>query len=133
MHGAPFDMWRLDFQLLDGQDADEEMQPEKVHARIKAHFDMMGLHNIDYELVLTSIYRTNALSLPTYNKGRVLFAGDAAHQVPIFGGAALITATPMPTTCHGSWPAWSRGAPTPACSTLIPRNDVAPFWTRWPS
>lgn len=89
MHGAPFDMWRLDFQLLDGQDADEEMQPEKVHARIKAHFDMMGLHNIDYELVLTSIYRTNALSLPTYNKGRVLFAGDAAHQVPIFGGRGV--------------------------------------------
>lgn len=89
MHGAPFDMWRLDFQLLDGQDADEEMQPEKVHARIKAHFDMMGLHDIDYELVLTSIYRTNALSLPTYHRGRILFAGDAAHQVPIFGGRGV--------------------------------------------
>lgn len=89
MHGAPFNMWRLDFQLLDGQDADEEMQPEKVHARIKAHFAMMGLDNIDYELILTSIYRTNALSLPTYNKERVLFAGDAAHQVPIFGGRGV--------------------------------------------
>ena len=89
MHGAPFDMWRLDFQLLDGQDADEEMQPEKVHARIKAHFNMMGLPNVEYELVLTSIYRTNALSLPTYNRGRVLFAGDAAHQVPIFGGRGV--------------------------------------------
>lgn len=89
MHGAPFNMWRLDFQLLDGQDADEEMQPEKVHARIKAHFELMGLENIDYELILTSIYRTNALSLPTYNKQRVLFAGDAAHQVPIFGGRGV--------------------------------------------
>lgn len=89
MHGAPFDMWRLDFQLLDGQDADEEMQPEKVHARIQAHFEMMGLGKVDYDLILTSIYRTNALSLPTYNKGRVLFAGDAAHQVPIFGGRGV--------------------------------------------
>lgn len=89
MHGAPFDMWRLDFQLLDDQDAKDEMEPEKVHARIQAHFKMMGLEDINYELLLTSIYRTNALSLPTYNKGRVLFAGDAAHQVPIFGGRGV--------------------------------------------
>jgi len=88
MHQAPFDMWRLDFQLLDGQDADEEMQPEKVHKRIRAHFDLMGL-TPDYELLLTSVYKTNALSLPTYNKGRIVFAGDAAHQVPIFGGRGV--------------------------------------------
>lgn len=88
MHQAPFDMWRLDFQLLDDQDADEEMQPEKVHKRIRAHFDLMGL-DPDYELLLTSVYKTNALSLPTYNKGRIIFAGDAAHQVPIFGGRGV--------------------------------------------
>ncbi|TFL11357.1 hypothetical protein CSC67_15320 [Pusillimonas caeni] len=88
MHQAPFDMWRLDFQLLDGQDAEEEMAAEKVHKRIRAHFELMGIQ-ADYELLLTSVYRTNALSLPTYNRGRVLFAGDAAHQVPIFGGRGV--------------------------------------------
>jgi 3-(3-hydroxy-phenyl)propionate hydroxylase len=88
MHKAPFDMWRLDFQLMDDQDADEEMQPEKVHQRIRAHFELMGIAP-EYELVLTSVYRANALSLPTYHQGRVLFAGDTAHQVPIFGGRGV--------------------------------------------
>ena len=49
---------------------------------------LMGLKP-DYELVLTSVYKANAISLPTYNTGRVLFAGDAAHQVPIFGGRGV--------------------------------------------
>lgn len=88
MHKAPFDMWRLDFQLMDDQDAEEEMRPEKVHQRIRAHFELMGIAP-DYELVLTSVYRANALSLPTYHQGRVLFAGDTAHQVPIFGGRGV--------------------------------------------
>ncbi|MDM0058919.1 FAD-dependent monooxygenase [Variovorax fucosicus] len=88
MHKAPYDMWRLDFQLMEDQDAETEMQPERVHQRIRAHFDLMKLQP-DYELVLTSVYRANALSLPTYNQGRVLFAGDAAHQVPIFGGRGV--------------------------------------------
>lgn len=88
MHKAPFNMWRLDFQLLDEQDAEEEMRPEKVHERIRAHFELMGIKP-DYELVLTSVYKANAISLPTYNKSRVMFAGDAAHQVPIFGGRGV--------------------------------------------
>lgn len=88
MHKAPFDMWRLDFQLMDDQDAETEMQPEQVHARIRAHFELMGIEP-NYELVLTSVYKANAVSLPTYNQGRVLFAGDAAHQVPIFGGRGV--------------------------------------------
>lgn len=88
MHKAPFDMWRLDFQLMDDQDAEEEMKPDKVHERIRAHFELMGLKP-DYELVLTSVYKANAVSLPTYNSGRVVFAGDAAHQVPIFGGRGV--------------------------------------------
>jgi 3-(3-hydroxy-phenyl)propionate hydroxylase len=88
MHKAPFHMWRLDFQLLEEQDAEEEMRPEKVHERIKAHFKLMGLKP-NYELVLTSVYKANAISLSTYNKSRVLLAGDAAHQVPIFGGRGV--------------------------------------------
>ena len=88
LHKAPFDMWRLDFQLMDDQDAESEMQPERVHRRIRAHFELMGIKP-EYELVLTSVYKANAVSLPTYNIGRVMFAGDAAHQVPIFGGRGV--------------------------------------------
>jgi 3-(3-hydroxy-phenyl)propionate hydroxylase len=35
------------------------------------------------------MYRAHALTLDRYDHGRVLFAGDAAHQVPIFGGRGL--------------------------------------------
>jgi len=35
--------------------------------------------------VWITIYKANALTLEKYRHGRVLFAGDAAHLVPIFG------------------------------------------------
>jgi 3-(3-hydroxy-phenyl)propionate hydroxylase len=35
--------------------------------------------------VWITIYKANALTLPSYRHGRVLLAGDAAHLVPIFG------------------------------------------------
>jgi 3-(3-hydroxy-phenyl)propionate hydroxylase len=36
-----------------------------------------------------SIYSAKCLTLPNYRSGRVLFAGDAAHLVPIFGVRGL--------------------------------------------
>ncbi len=36
-----------------------------------------------------SIYNAKCLTLPNYRSGRVLFAGDAAHLVPIFGVRGL--------------------------------------------
>lgn len=36
-----------------------------------------------------SIYNAKCLTLPSYRSGRVLFAGDAAHLVPIFGVRGL--------------------------------------------
>jgi 3-(3-hydroxy-phenyl)propionate hydroxylase len=43
----------------------------------------------DWKLVWISMYRANALTLDSYRHGRVLFAGDAAHLVPIFGVRGL--------------------------------------------
>jgi 3-(3-hydroxy-phenyl)propionate hydroxylase len=42
-----------------------------------------------YDLVLISLYRAHCLTLDRYRHGRVLFAGDAAHLVPIFGVRGL--------------------------------------------
>jgi len=38
---------------------------------------------------LTSIYRAGALTLDAYRYGRVCFAGNAAHTLPIFGVRGL--------------------------------------------
>ena len=84
MHKQPDDIWRIDYQLRDGEDPDEAVKPENVIPRVKSHLDMMG-ETGDWSPIWITIYKAHALSLESYRHGRVLFAGDAAHLVPIFG------------------------------------------------
>lgn len=88
MHKQPKDIWRVDYQLRDEDDAEEELKEERVRARISAHLEMIG-EDPDYELVWMSLYKAHCLTLDSYRHGRVLFAGDAAHLVPIFGVRGL--------------------------------------------
>jgi 3-(3-hydroxy-phenyl)propionate hydroxylase len=89
MHEQPDDIWRVDYQLDDADDADNETQPERIRERIARHFAWLGMPDEEYELVWSSLYQARALSLDSYRHGRVLFAGDAAHLVPIFGVRGL--------------------------------------------
>ncbi|MEU3617972.1 FAD-dependent monooxygenase [Streptomyces sp. NPDC006872] len=84
MHCQPDDIWRLDYQLLPGEDPEEAVRPENVMPRVRSHLRMIGEPD-DVEPVWISLYKANALTLDSYRHGRVLFAGDAAHLVPIFG------------------------------------------------
>jgi 3-(3-hydroxy-phenyl)propionate hydroxylase len=88
MHKQPLNIWRLDYQLREGEDPDEAVKPENVIPRVASHLRMIGERN-DWKLVWISMYRANALTLDSYRHGRVLFAGDAAHLVPIFGVRGL--------------------------------------------
>jgi 3-(3-hydroxy-phenyl)propionate hydroxylase len=88
MHKQPHDIWRLDYQLREGEDPDEAVKPENVIPRVASHLRMIGERD-DWKLVWISMYRANALTLESYRHGRVLFAGDAAHLVPIFGVRGL--------------------------------------------
>lgn len=84
MHKQPDDIWRVDYQLRDDEDPVEAVKPENVLPRVRAHLQWIGEVE-DWEPVLISAYKANCLTLDKYNHGRVLFAGDAAHLVPIFG------------------------------------------------
>ena len=84
MHKQPDDIWRVDYQLRDDEDPVEAVKPENVLPRVRAHLQWIGERD-DWETVLISAYKANCLTLEKYNHGRVLFAGDAAHLVPIFG------------------------------------------------
>ena len=84
MHRQPGDIWRVDYQLRDDEDPMEAVKPEHVLPRVKAHLDWIG-ERTPWEQVWISSYKANCLTLDKYNHGRVLFAGDAAHLVPIFG------------------------------------------------
>jgi 3-(3-hydroxy-phenyl)propionate hydroxylase len=84
MHRQPDDVWRIDYQLRDDEDAEAAVQPQNVIPRVANHLRMIGERE-DWAPIWISLYRANALTLETYRKGRLLLAGDAAHLVPIFG------------------------------------------------
>lgn len=84
MHRQPDDVWRIDYQLRDDEDAETAVRPENVIPRVASHLRMIGERD-DWAPIWISLYRANALTLDTYRAGRLLLAGDAAHLVPIFG------------------------------------------------
>ncbi|MGH8804539.1 MAG: FAD-dependent oxidoreductase [Polaromonas sp.] len=88
MHRQPDDVWRIDYQIRDDEDPVEAVKPENVLPRVQSHLSMMG-ENEPWEPLWISIYNAKCLTLPSYRHGRVLFAGDAGHLVPIFGVRGL--------------------------------------------
>jgi 3-(3-hydroxy-phenyl)propionate hydroxylase len=88
VHRQPDDIWRIDWQLPPHENPDEAIAEENVHARVEAILDMLG-HAGPWELEWWSIYTANTLCLDNYRHGRVLFIGDAARIVPIFGVRGL--------------------------------------------
>jgi 3-(3-hydroxy-phenyl)propionate hydroxylase len=81
LHKQADDVWRLDFQVGDAADRDEEMKPENVARRVRA---MLG-EDVDFSFEWISLYRFQSRRLKQFRHGRVLFAGDAAHQMSPFG------------------------------------------------
>ncbi len=84
VHKQPNDVWRIDYQLRDGEDPDDAIKPDNVIPRVTSLLEMMG-ETAPWQPIWMGIYKANALTLPSYRAGRVLLAGDAAHLVPIFG------------------------------------------------
>ncbi len=87
LHKECDNVWRIDFQL--GWDADpvEEKKPENVIPRIQA---MLG-PDVEFELEWVSVYQFACRRVDNFRHGRVLFTGDAAHQVSPFGARGANT------------------------------------------
>lgn len=81
LHREADNVYRIDFQLGWQADPEEEKKPENVIPRIKA---MLG-DDREFELEWVSVYTFQCRRMARFNHGRVLFAGDAAHQVSPFG------------------------------------------------
>ena len=88
MHRQPDDIWRIDYQVRDGEDPIEAVKPENVLPRVKAHLAWMGEVE-PWEPQWMSIYNAKCLTMDNYRHGHIFFAGDAAHMVPIFGVRGL--------------------------------------------
>jgi len=89
MHRQPDDIWRVDYQLAAGLDAAQVLQPEQIRQFVQTHLDAIGEGHLPWTPVWTSLYRAGAMTLDAYRHGRILFAGNAAHAMPIFGGRGL--------------------------------------------
>lgn len=92
MHREPHGIWRVDYQLPPGETPEEALRPESLKARIDAQLAMIGHPGAEWELDWSSVYSARALTLPDYVHGSVIFTGDAAHLLPIFGVRGANTA-----------------------------------------
>ena len=81
MHRQPDNVWRIDLQLGPDADVVAEQKPERVHRAARRRCWATR----DFTLEWVSIYRFNCRRLDRFVHGRVIFIGDAAHQVSPFG------------------------------------------------
>jgi len=80
LHAQADGLWRIDFQLGRDADVEAERDPARIKARVAA---MLGTEG--FELAWSSIYQFCCRRAERFRSGRVLLAGDAAHQVSPFG------------------------------------------------
>src|SRR5438445_10528236 len=80
LHRQPDDIWRIDLQLNRYADPAVEKKPENVRPRIAR---MLGHDKFEFEWI--SLYKFQCRRMDRFIHGRVVFAGDAAHQVSPFG------------------------------------------------
>ena len=81
LHRQADNVFRIDFQLGWNVDPEVEKKPENVIPRIKA---MLG-DDREFDLEWVSVYTFQCRRMNSFRHGRVLFVGDAAHQVSPFG------------------------------------------------
>ena len=89
MHRQVDDIWRIDYQLRAGDDTATALQPANVQRFVQKHLEAIGEGHLPWRTIWTSVYRAGAMTLENYRHGRVLFAGNAAHALPIFGVRGL--------------------------------------------
>ncbi|HXH46514.1 MAG TPA: FAD-dependent oxidoreductase [Bradyrhizobium sp.] len=80
LHRQPDDVWRIDLQLNRYADPVVEKKPENVRPRIAR---MLGHDKFEFEWI--SLYKFQCRRMDRFIHGRVVFAGDSAHQVSPFG------------------------------------------------
>ena len=85
MHREPQGIWRIDYQLPAGETPEEALQPASLKARIDAQLASIGFGGTPWQMDWSSVYSARAMTLADYVNSRVLYCGDAAHMLPIFG------------------------------------------------
>lgn len=91
LHRQPEGVWRIDFQLGWDADPEQEKRPENILPRVQALMAQASRAAggdgamPEMELVWASVYTFACQRMERFRRGRVIFAGDAAHGVSPFG------------------------------------------------
>jgi len=80
----PEPRFRFEFMLLSGEDATSMQSPERV-AQLTADWLPTGAATLER----SAVYTFHGLIAQRWREGRVLLAGDAAHQMPPFLGQGM--------------------------------------------
>jgi 3-(3-hydroxy-phenyl)propionate hydroxylase len=89
MHKQPDNIWRIDYQIPDDADLDEAIKEQNVRPVVERHLAAIGEAHLPWKYLWSSAYRAGTMTLDNYVHCRVVFAGNAAHAMPIFGVRGL--------------------------------------------
>jgi hypothetical protein len=78
----PYRRW--EFQLVDGDVREEMCRPENIEMLLRP-----WLPREHYEIRRAAVYQFHAATATEWRSGRILLAGDSAHQTPPFLGQGL--------------------------------------------
>jgi 3-(3-hydroxy-phenyl)propionate hydroxylase len=88
VHEQPDHIWRIDYQLREGESEEEALQESAIRAGVAGVLNDLGWRE-PWDLEWWSVYSANTLAMDDYRDGRIFFVGDSAHIVPIFGVRGL--------------------------------------------
>ena len=83
-------MWHLDCQVPIDVSVEEALDQKRIRSHIQAHLDMIRVDS-SWSFEGVTLCKPNALTLARYNHRRVLYCGDAAHLLPVFGVRGMNT------------------------------------------
>ncbi len=89
MHKQPDNIWRIDYQIPDDADLDAAIEEANVRPVVQRHLASIGEAHLPWTYLWSSAYRAGTMTLERYVHGRIAFAGNAAHAMPIFGVRGL--------------------------------------------
>jgi 3-(3-hydroxy-phenyl)propionate hydroxylase len=89
MHKQSDNIWRIDYQIPDDADLDAAIQEANVRPVVERHLAAIGEAHLPWKYLWSSAYRAGTMTLDSYVHGRIVFAGNAAHAMPIFGVRGL--------------------------------------------
>jgi 3-(3-hydroxy-phenyl)propionate hydroxylase len=109
---------RFEFMLLPGETADDVNQPEKIAEWMSPYLDPAAV-----TIERSAVYTFHGLIAEEWRRGRLLLAGDAAHQMPPFLGQGMCSGIRDAVNLAWKLAAVCRGADASLLDTYQPERS----------